>query len=140
MRVTLLSIIMAIVLLGRISAQEDSGPAYEIKSIFFGGGDWYVDPEQKQELYDWIDAVPNLHEFEIIISSHTDNIGSMEYNKWLSQMRSESVYQLLLDHAIPADWLFIRDYGEANPHFDNDTYKGRLQNRRVDVILIPPPG
>lgn len=114
------------------------GPSFETKSIFFRGGDWYVDGEQLQELYDWIDAVPDLHEYEIIIHSHTDNIGSKEYNAWLSQMRSNSVYELLLKHAIPQDWLFIRDYGEENPDFDNFSHMGRIHNRRVDVVLIPP--
>ena len=118
---------------------QDFKPTYETKSIFFGGGNWYVDPQQKQELYDWIDAVPDLHQYEIIIHSHTDNIGSKEYNAWLSQMRSESVFQVLRDHEIPSDWLFIRDFGEDHPDFDNNTYQGRLNNRRVDVVLIPPP-
>ena len=122
-----------------LATGQDVAPVpYLIKSIYFGGGSWYVDPDQQLELYEWIDGVPNLHEFQIVIQSHTDNIGSLEYNKWLSQQRSESVYQLLLNHAIPADWLEIRDYGESSPVFDNDTYQGRLKNRRVDVILIPP--
>jgi len=119
-------------------SQDASPSPYQIKSIYFGGGNWYIDPEQQQELLDWLDAVPNLHEFQIVIQSHTDNIGSVEYNKWLSEQRSETVYQLLLNHAIPADWLEIRDYGESSPLFDNSTYSGRLKNRRVDVILIPP--
>ena len=117
---------------------QDQGPQYETKSIFFGGGNWYVDNEQVRELLEWIDAVPDLEQYEIVIQSHTDNIGSMEYNKWLSQMRSESVYQILNAHEIPAEWLFIRDYGELNPDFDNRTFQGRIHNRRVDVILIPP--
>lgn len=113
-------------------------PEFETKSIFFGGGNWYVDPQQKQELLEWIDAVPDLHEFEIVIHSHTDNIGSKDYNAWLSQMRSEAVFQILELHEIPAEWLFIRDYGEDHPDFSNDSYMGRLNNRRVDVVLIPP--
>ncbi len=111
---------------------------FESKSIFFGGGNWYVDPQQRQELLEWIDGIPNLHEFEIVIHSHTDNIGGKEYNAWLSQMRSESVFKILEGHDIPAEWLFIRDFGEDNPVFNNDTWEGRLNNRRVDVILIPP--
>ena len=122
-----------------ISAQVYADkPEFETKSIFFGGGNWYVDSQQKQELFDWIDAVPDLHEYEIVIHSHTDNIGSKEYNAWLSEMRSEAVFQILEMHDIPADWLFIRDYGEDNPDFSNDSYMGRLNNRRVDVVLIPP--
>lgn len=122
-----------------LSAQVQADkPEFETKSIFFGGGNWYVDPQQQQELFDWIDAVPDLHEYEIVIHSHTDNIGSKEYNAWLSQMRSESVFQILEQHEIPAEWLFIRDYGEDHPDFSNDSYMGRLNNRRVDVVLIPP--
>jgi len=111
---------------------------FETKSIFFGGGNWYVDKQQHEELLQWIDAVPHLHEYEIVIQSHTDNIGSKDYNAWLSQMRSESVFNILNNHEIPAEWLFIRDYGEDNPLYSNDTYEGRLNNRRVDVILVPP--
>ena len=133
-------ILIALLLVLNIgSAQPADAAPYEMRSIYFGGGDWRVDPSQQQELYEWIDAIPNLHEYEIVIHSHTDNIGSVEYNKRLSQMRSNTVHQILLDHAIPADWLFIRDYGEGSPQFNNDTYMGRLRNRRVDVILIPPP-
>jgi len=122
-----------------VSAQVQADkPEFETKSIFFGGGNWYDDQQQKQELFDWIDAVPDLHEYEIVIHSHTDNIGGKEYNAWLSQMRSEAVFSILETHEIPADWLFIRDYGEENPDFSNDSYMGRLNNRRVDVVLIPP--
>ena len=121
-----------------LAAQPGSLSEFETKSIYFGGGNWYVDPDQQNELLQWIDAVPNLHEFEIVIQSHTDNIGGKEYNQWLSRMRSESVFQILQGHDIPAEWLFIRDYGQDNPDFDNNTYMGRLHNRRVDVILVPP--
>lgn len=130
--------LISAVLLSCASYAQEEGPQYETKSIFFGGGNWYVDPEQHRDLLEWIDAVPDLEEYEIVIQSHTDNIGSLEYNKWLSQMRSESVFQILESHEIPAEWLFIRDYGEMNPDFDNATFQGRIHNRRVDVILIPP--
>jgi len=130
---------IVLMLCASISAQVEAvKPEFETKSIFFGGGNWYIDHQQKQELYDWIDSVPDLHEFEIVIHSHTDNIGGKEYNAWLSQMRSDAVFQILEIHEIPADWLFIRDYGQEHPDFSNDSYMGRLNNRRVDVILIPP--
>jgi outer membrane protein OmpA-like peptidoglycan-associated protein len=112
--------------------------SYHIKSIFFGGGSDYIDPGQKQELLDWIDGFPNLQEYDIIIHSHTDNIGSIEYNNWLSRLRSESVYQLLKSHNIPEDWMQIRDFGEFNPDYNNENFYGRIRNRRVDVILVPP--
>ena len=74
---------------------------------------------------------------EILIQSHTDNIGSLEYNQWLSRMRSESAYQKLLEKGIEPEMMLIEDYGEQNPYFDNQTWEGKLKNRRVDVIIRP---
>lgn len=111
---------------------------YLIKSIFFGGGSYYVSPDQIEELYKFIDGVI-LENYEIHIHSHTDNIGGVEYNNWLSQMRSESVRRILIEKPILENIIFIKDHGLFNPEFDNNTWTGRQKNRRVDVILWPKP-
>lgn len=118
---------------GGLQAQEDQ----MIKSIYFGGGSWYIDGEQLSELYQFVDSIPDLDQYEIIIHSHTDNIGGAAFNEWLSQMRSESVYNKLILKDIPPDKMFIRDFGLENPLYDNSTLNGRLHNRRVDVIIQP---
>ena len=108
-----------------------------MKSIFFGGGSYYIDEEQIIELKEFIESLPDLEQYNIAIHSHTDNIGGMEYNNWLSQMRSESViYELVLQN-IPYENIYIKDFGEFNPVFDNNSYKGRRLNRRVDIIFEP---
>ena len=72
-----------------------------IKSVFFGGGSWYIDQEQTIELSDFIKDFPNIDSYTITVISHTDNIGGKEYNQWLSEKRSTSVVQqLLLNHEI----------------------------------------
>ena len=50
------------------------------KSIFFGGGSYYVDDVQRDELQDFIQSVDRIQNYEVIIFSHTDNIGGKEYN------------------------------------------------------------
>lgn len=119
-----------------LAAQEE-GPAYYIKSIFFGGGSYYIDEQQVQELYQFIDEIPDIENMEILIQSHTDNIGSLEYNQWLSQMRGQAAYQKLLEKGIKLEMMLIEDFGEQNPYFDNDSWEGKLKNRRVDVIIRP---
>lgn len=108
-----------------------------MKSIFFGGGSYYIDEGQILELKEFIDGLPDILQYTISIHSHTDNIGGMDYNNWLSQMRSESVIYELVLQSIPIENIFIKDFGEYNPVFDNDTYKGRQLNRRVDIIFEP---
>ena len=129
--------IIFIFCISNIYAQKKEGPPY-IKSIFFGGGNYYIDDQQKQELNDFLDSIDGLEQYQVMVTSHTDTIGSLEYNQWLSNMRSNSTIQLLELRGIPEAAIIRKDYGELNPDFDNSTWKGKLQNRRADVVLIPP--
>lgn len=58
----------------------------------------------------------------IELSAHTDNRGSDDYNKRLSQRRAESVVQYLISRGIAADRLTPVGYGEERPK----TIKRRL--------------
>lgn len=52
------------------------------KSIFFGGGSYYINDDQVTTLYHWLDSIPNLlDKYEIHLISHTDPIGGKEYNE-----------------------------------------------------------
>lgn len=108
------------------------------KSIYFGGGSYYVDDDQAANLVHWLDSIPNLLDrYDIHLISHTDPIGGREYNEWLSKMRSMAVQQLLQQQAIPEHKITIKDWGLDNPVYSNTTYRGMEMNRRVDVILYP---
>jgi outer membrane protein OmpA-like peptidoglycan-associated protein len=109
-----------------------------IRSIYFGGGSYYIDQDQRDDIHHFLDSLPFIENYQISISSHTDNIGGAAFNQWLSQMRSEAVLSELIDKQIPREKVLIRNNGQQNPYFDNDTYIGRLSNRRVDVIFTPP--
>jgi OOP family OmpA-OmpF porin len=109
--------------------------AHEIYSIYFGGGSYYIDPQQEQGLYKFLDAHPQAKNLTITIHSHTDDIGSLEYNERLSRMRSLEARKRLLHYGIPAENLSIQDFGELNPVYDNSTWEGKLKNRRVDIII-----
>lgn len=107
-------------------------------SIYFGGGSYYIDEDQASNLNDWLDSIPNLlQKYDIQLISHTDPIGGKEFNEWLSKMRSEAVMQLLVQRQIPENKISIKDWGLENPVYSNDSYRGMIMNRRVDVILYP---
>ena len=134
MRVLLLSIL--VVFCSSAFAQQQIDEIR--KSIFFGGGSYYISEDQAVGLYQWLDSIPNLLEkYDIHLISHTDPIGGKEYNEWLSQMRSGSVQELLIRKPIPENKITIKDWGLENAVYRNDTYNGMILNRRVDVILYP---
>lgn len=120
-------------------AQEEILSEDEIikKSIYFGGGSFFIDDEQKEELSIFLREIQNINTYEVIIFSHTDNIGGIEYNKWLSMMRREAVIDQLIINGIPKEVPKVRDFGQSNPLYTNRSVGGRMMNRRVDVILVP---
>ena len=117
--------------------QEEKSSGYLIHSIYFGGGSYLIDNQQQKELLDFIRSIDNLEQYQISVHAHTDNIGSAEYNQWLSAMRSESVISLLESFSIDRDMVEIKRFGKYNPVYDNNSWLGRIKNRRVDIILWP---
>jgi outer membrane protein OmpA-like peptidoglycan-associated protein len=121
-----------------IVSQAQQTPQEEIRmSIYFGGGSYYIDSLQSEELFHWLDSIPTLDKYEIHLISHTDPIGGKQYNEWLSQMRSEAVKQLLLEKEIPEHKITSKDWGLDNPVYRNSSRGGMRMNRRVDIILYP---
>jgi len=69
------------------------------------------------------------------IEGYTDSTGSDEYNQGLSQRRADAVRDFLIANGIAGDRIVARGYGEAYPVATNTTEAGRLQNRRVEVVI-----
>jgi len=71
------------------------------------------------------------------ISGHTDNTGSKEYNKRLSQRRANAVVDYLTNKGVDARRLEARGYGEERPMATNDDeFEGRELNRRVEFKIL----
>jgi outer membrane protein OmpA-like peptidoglycan-associated protein len=79
-----------------------------------------------------------LHIIEIDsvrVDGHTDNIGSPDYNRMLSERRAEVVAREIARHGIPEPNIIRRGFGSVRPIADNATQEGRAQNRRVAIIV-----
>ena len=131
---SILTFFVCILISLSLNAQE--GPQHQI-SIYFGGGSYYISEDQKSDLTQFLNNIPHVEQYSITIHSHTDNIGGVEFNNWLSQMRSHSAMEELLINNIKQELIEIKDFGLHNPVYDNSTWEGRLKNRRVDIFLWP---
>ena len=56
----------------------------------------------------------------------------------ISEKRALAVREYLVDKGVPPEMLFARGYGESVPIASNRTKDGRLQNRRIELVLIHP--
>lgn len=66
---------------------------------------------------------------------YTDATGSDSLNQRLSEQRAESVRAYMEAQGISPDKLSAIGFGKAKPIGDNDTAKGRQENRRVELII-----
>jgi outer membrane protein OmpA-like peptidoglycan-associated protein len=76
---------------------------------------------------------PNI---EFIINGHTDNIGSIFYNQWLSTERAKAVYKYFYESGISPARMQYKGYGDKLPIAQNKTNEGRQKNRRVEIEII----
>jgi outer membrane protein OmpA-like peptidoglycan-associated protein len=81
---------------------------------------------------------PEIRRVEV--QGHTDNRGDDDHNQQLSQGRSESVVQYLVDAGVDPRRLEGRGYGETTPIAPNVTSAGRAKNRRVEFHITEQTG
>lgn len=71
------------------------------------------------------------------IVGHTDAVGEDEYNVRLSRSRAAAVRDALLAGGMDPSRMRVDGLGESDPIETNDTEAGRMQNRRVVIIVTP---
>ncbi len=72
---------------------------------------------------------------KIQIHGHTDSIGSLAYNRHLSQERARSVADYLVHLGLSRERILWHGHGGTKPVADNTTETGRGQNRRVEFVI-----
>jgi len=94
----------------------------------------------KSESYASLDNVVRLLEsnetIRIEISGHTDNTGSLAFNKRLSTARAKAVVDYLVQKGISEDRLEYKGYAFSMPIAPNVTAEGRAKNRRVEFKVL----
>jgi outer membrane protein OmpA-like peptidoglycan-associated protein len=79
------------------------------------------------------------------VQGHTDNTGSPEHNRRLSEARAEAVRNWIVQHGVDVGRLQAHGYGPDKPLVPNTTQGNRAANRRVQFIIkdrdatVPPP-
>ena len=72
---------------------------------------------------------------KILISGHTDDIGSDDYNQKLSEDRAQAIAEYLINKGISSNRIKSIGYGNSKPIESNNTENGRNKNRRVEFKI-----
>ena len=94
-------------------------------------------PEARENLDLVVNYMRQHPESALELHGHSDSVGSRSVNLQLSRRRSEAVRAYLTGLGIETRRLNIRALGETHPIASNATQTGRLENRRVELILAP---
>ncbi len=124
----------------------EAGQAIILNNIFFDFDKATITPESKTELDKLFRLLVNNPSMKVEIQGHTDSKGNDDYNKRLSQERSESVVKFLVAKGINKSQLSAKGYGETKPIAKNtnddgsDNPEGRKLNRRTEMKILSTEG
>ena len=111
------------------------GLVLRLGEILFDTDSYTLKNESRETIDNIIEAIKKTYpDREIIVQGHTDNTGSEEYNKTLSERRAKTVADYILPN-LNHDKLSYSGFGDKEPIAPNDTAEGRSKNRRVDIII-----
>ena len=107
-----------------------------LKNIFFELDSYELKQESFVELNRLVNFIKYNPNIKIEIGGHTDNQGSTQHNKTLSENRAKTVYNYLVKKGIDKTKLTYKGYGMDVPIADNNIKAGRAQNRRTEAKII----
>jgi len=111
------------------------GGSVVLRNVFFNTGSYELLPESKVELKRLIDFLILNKSLYIELEGHTDNVGSEELNRVLSESRAKEVYKYLVDQGIEESRMTFMGYGYSRPISSNETIEGRALNRRTEFKI-----
>ncbi|MCP3899836.1 MAG: TolC family outer membrane protein [Desulfobacteraceae bacterium] len=109
---------------------------FTFNSIYFKENSSMVELDTIWLIKEIAGQLKTLDNYSLEVIGHTDNIGSNQYNEWLSKRRAANVVELLLKEGVIMKHIKSSGAGESSPVATNSTMEGRKQNRRTQFKLI----
>jgi outer membrane protein OmpA-like peptidoglycan-associated protein len=120
-----------------ILATRDSarGLIMNMSDVLFDSGKYTLKPIAREKLAKVSGILVSHQGLTLEIDGYTDSVGSDEFNQTLSENRARAVRDYLATQGVPPDSITCKGFGKTNPVASNDTYQGRQQNRRVEMVV-----
>jgi outer membrane protein OmpA-like peptidoglycan-associated protein len=108
----------------------------QLNNIFFDFDKTGLNEESVPELTRVLELMEENPEMCISVQGHTDNIGTVAYNKILSERRAKAVVDYLIEQGVNVGRLHYVGWGKSKPMVSNNDKAGRETNRRVEFKIL----
>ncbi|MGM0516483.1 MAG: OmpA family protein [Pseudomonadota bacterium] len=121
-----------------VQRQGDTIRLQAPESITFDTNSAQIKPQFRSALDQIAYSIQQYPNTVVRVEGHTDSTGSAAYNQNLSVNRAQSVASYLSRQGVAPSRMQAVGYGFSRPIATNDTAAGRAQNRRVEILILPP--
>jgi outer membrane protein OmpA-like peptidoglycan-associated protein len=119
----------------KIERQGDKLVVRFNSAILFDTNQAKLKAKSKNDLSEFAHVLQKYPDTDLVIEGHTDNTGKQGRNQTLSIERAEAVIAYLGSVGVSRSRMTGRGYADEQPIGDNQTERGRMQNRRVEVKI-----
>ena len=102
--------------------------------VNFDTGKAMIKPESGPIIEQIASLLKDNEDLNLSVEGHTDNVGTPQSNKTLSEERAKAVVAAVVELGIDAGRLTAVGWGQEKPIADNRTEDGRAKNRRVEIV------
>lgn len=95
-----------------------------------------LDAASMKYLNDLSEALKADKQMKVLLTGHTDNVGSATFNMRLSLFRANMVREYLLSRGVPPSRIETNGKGLTEPLNENKTEADRAVNRRVELQIL----
>jgi OmpA-OmpF porin, OOP family len=119
-------------------AQVEAGVAVAPAAymVFFEFDESFLTAEGRRVVEAAAEAARENGYARLVVTGHTDTVGSAEYNQALSERRARSVETALIEMGVPAEQITTSGAGQTQPLIPTGDGVREAQNRRAEIEII----
>lgn len=113
-----------------------SGEEFVFENVFFEFDEYSLKSESVSSLKRLVKFMAENPNVNILITGHTDNVGSASYNLNLSLLRARSVQDFLKAEGFHEGRVLVEGMGDKQPMVPNTTSQNQALNRRITIKIL----
>ena len=107
-----------------------------LDTVYFQFDRSNITDQYKVVLDSMVSTFDDYPSFFVQIYGHTDSVGSPEYNLSLSEARAKEIAFYMAEKGVHLSRIEYEGLGTSKPSASNETFAGRIKNRRADIAVI----